>query len=214
MGQLPDLQQARRRLGLALNPLCYDRWVLGYLRAGWLQPIAASEVSRRFLQSRPLMPLSRRALFEKRPVVVNSVFEKPKRVNTYDWELDWPAIVYAPVAAEGQRPVGLLIIGCRRDHWYSDEDVAYVSSLGTALAGLVSALRRPISRLDETENEVLQLLSYGLSTHEIAHALRIDNRRAALHVESVTRRFRSLTADDLAFPIVDVRGDHGRAMTW
>ena len=214
MGQLPDLQQARRRLGLALNPLCYDRWVLGYLRAGWLQPIAASEVSRRFLHSRPLMPLSRRALYEKRPVVVNSVFEKPKRANTYDWELDWPAIVYVPVAAEGQRPVGLLIIGCRRDHWYSDEDVAYVSSLGTALAGLVTALRRPFRRLDENENEVLQLLSYGLSTNEVAQALRIDYRRATLLVESVTRKLRSVTADDLAFPLIDVRGDHGRAMTW
>ena len=63
MGQLPQLQQARRLLGLALDGLCHDRWVLGYLRSGWLQPIAASEVSRRFLQGRPLMPLARRALY-------------------------------------------------------------------------------------------------------------------------------------------------------
>ena len=214
MGQLPDLQQARRRLGLALNPLRYDRWVLGYLRAGWLQPITASEVSRRFLQSRPLMPLSRRALFEKRPVAVNSVFERPKRANTYDWELDWPAILYSPVGAEGQRPVGLLIIGCRRDHWYTDEDIEYVSSLGTALAGLVTALRRPFSRLDETENEVLQLLSYGLSTTEIAFALRIEPGRASALVETVGRKLRSVTADDLAFPVIEIRRDHGRAMTW
>src|SRR5436189_75777 len=32
MGQLPDLQEARRRLGLALDVFCHDRWVLGYLR--------------------------------------------------------------------------------------------------------------------------------------------------------------------------------------
>ena len=51
MGQLLDLQEARRRLGLALEVLCHDRWVLGYLRGGALQPIAASEVSRRLLAS-------------------------------------------------------------------------------------------------------------------------------------------------------------------
>src|SRR5579872_2363282 len=98
MGQLPDLQQTRRRLGLALEPLCHDRWVIGYLRGGSLQPIAASEVSRRFMQARPLTPLSRRALYEKRPMVVNSVLEEPDASGGYDWELDWPAILYAPVA--------------------------------------------------------------------------------------------------------------------
>src|SRR5713226_1985933 len=88
MGQLPDLQEARRRLGLALEALPHDRWVLGYLRGGLLQPIAASEIVPRFLQSRSLSPLSRRALFEKRPVVVNSVIENPNPSNGYDWELD------------------------------------------------------------------------------------------------------------------------------
>src|SRR5206468_4004304 len=96
MGQLPDLQEARRRLGLALSSVCHDRWVLGYLRNGSLQPIAASEVSRRFMQKRPLMPLSRRSLYEKRRLVINSVFEKP-HANEYDWELDWPPLL---------RPVG------------------------------------------------------------------------------------------------------------
>src|SRR6202162_3994612 len=113
MGQLPDLQEARRRLGLALEVFCHDGWVLGYLRAGWLLPIAASEVSRRFMQSRPLMPLSRRALFEKRPVVLNSVIENPNPSNGYDWELEWPAILYAPGGALGGRPAGLLLLGWR-----------------------------------------------------------------------------------------------------
>src|ERR1700716_2918242 len=103
MGQLPQLQQARRRVGLALDSICHDRWVLGYLRAGWLQPIAASEVSRRFLQGRPLMPLGRRALFEKRPMVMNAVIENPNPSLGYDWELDWPALLYAPVGEVGSR---------------------------------------------------------------------------------------------------------------
>src|ERR1700687_5576802 len=144
MGQLPDLREARRRLGLALEALCHDRWVLGYLRAGSLQPIAASEIAPRFLQSRPLAPLSRRALFEKRPVVVNSVIENPNPSNGYDWELDWPALLYAPVGGGRDRTIGLRIIGCRRDHWYSEEDVHYAASLGVTLAPMVAALRGPL----------------------------------------------------------------------
>src|SRR5690242_13047950 len=134
MGQLPDLQQARRRLGLALSTICHDRWVLGFLRGGCLQPIAASEISRRFLQSHPLMPLSRRALYERKPMVINSVVASDEAADEYDWELDWPAILYAPVGELGQRPIGLLIVGCRRDHWYSEEDIANAHTLGISLA--------------------------------------------------------------------------------
>jgi DNA-binding CsgD family transcriptional regulator len=205
MGQLPDLREARRRLGLALGAICHDRWVLGYLRGGWLQPIAASEVSRRFLQSRPLMPLSRRALFEKKPVVVNSVFEKPEKSNTYDWELDWPAILYAPVGEIGHRPIGLLVIGCRQDHWYTEQDVAYAHTLGITLATLVAALRGPLAKLNESEGEVAQLLSYGLSTQEIARAVKTDDRHARHLVDTVTRKLKSIDPDDLAFPIIQMK---------
>src|SRR5438552_17811784 len=124
MGQLPDLEEARRRLGLALSSVCHDRWVLGYLRNGSLQPIAASEVSRRFMQKRPLMPLSRRSLYEKRPLVINSVFEKP-HATEYDWELDWPEILYAPVDTMGHQPICLLVIGCLSKHHHSKKDYDY-----------------------------------------------------------------------------------------
>src|SRR6266581_9136298 len=191
MGQLPQFQQARRRMGLALDTLCHDRWVLGYLRAGWLQPIAASEVSRRFLQGRPLMPLARRALYEKRPLVLNSIFEKPATVNSYDWELDWPALLYTPIGELGRQPIGLLVIGCRQDHWYTEEDVAYAHTLGYSLACLVAALKRPLSRLKEDEGEVLQLLSYGLSSSEIARAIRTDDRQARALVDRVIRKMQS-----------------------
>src|SRR3979411_366065 len=123
MGQLPQLQQARRRLGLALNAISHDRWVLGYLRAGWVQPIAASEVSRRFLQGRPLMPLARRALYEKRAMVMNSLIENPNPSVGYDWELDWPALLYAPVGEAGPRPIGPLIPGCRPRPPYTEKGV-------------------------------------------------------------------------------------------
>jgi len=202
MGQLPDLQEARRRLGLALEVFCHDRWVLGYLRAGWLQPIATSEVSRRFMQSRPLMPLSRRALFEKRPVVVNSVIENPNPSNGYDWELDWPAILYAPVGEPNERPIGLLILGCRRDHWYSEEDVHYAGGLGVTLTPMVAALRGPLGRLNEIESEVAQLLSYGLSEQEIARAIRFDEHRTRALVDGVTRKLKVVTTDDMSLSLV------------
>jgi DNA-binding CsgD family transcriptional regulator len=203
MGQLPDLQEARRRLGLALEVFCHDRWVLGYLRAGWLQPIAASEVSRRCMQGRPLMQLARRALYEKRPVVVNSVIENPNPSNGYEWELDWPAILYAPVGEIGQRPIGLLILGCRRDHWYSEEDIHYAGSLGVRLAPMVAALRRPLGRLNEIESEVAQLLSYGLSESEIARAIRFDEHRTRALVDGVTRKLKVVTTDEMALSLVD-----------
>jgi DNA-binding CsgD family transcriptional regulator len=209
MGQLPDLQDARRRLGLALSAVRHDRWVLGYLRGGCLQPIAASEISRRFLQSRPLMPLSRRALYEKRPMVINTVIENPVTSTGYDWELDWPAILYAPVGDMDQRPIGLLTIGCRRDHWYTEDDVTYACTLGFSLASLVAALRGPMSRLNETETEVAHLLSHGLSTQEIARAIHTSPGHARALVESVAKKFESVSADRLMFPAIQLK-----RMTW
>jgi DNA-binding CsgD family transcriptional regulator len=205
MGQLPQLQQARRRLGLALDGLCHDRWVLGYLRAGWLQPIAASEVSRRFLQGHPLMPLARRALFEQRPTILNTLVENPRPSMGYDWEMDWPALLYAPVGEAGQRPIGLLIVGCRRDHWYSEDDITYAINLGASLAPLVAALRGPLGRLNASEGEVAQLLSYGLSSQEIARAIRVDDHASRELVESVTRKLQRVDADELALPLEEMR---------
>jgi len=209
MGQLPDLQDARRRLGLALSAVRHDRWVLGYLRGGCLQPIAASEVARKFLQSRALMPLSRRALYEKRPMVINTVIENPVTTTGYDWELDWPAILYAPVGEMDQRPIGLLTIGCRRDHWYTDDDVTYAYSLGFSLAPLVAALRGPMSRLNESETEVAHLLSHGLSTQEIARAIHTSHGHARALVDSVAKKFESVSADRLMFPAIQLK-----RMTW
>ena len=151
------------------------------------------------------MPLARRALYEKRPMVINSVIENPNPSLGYDWELDWPALLYTPVGEAGQRPIGLLVLGCRRDHWYSEEDVAYASTLGTTLAPLVAALRGPLGRLNESEGEVAQLLSYGLSTQEIARAIQVDDRKTRAMVETVTRKLQAIETDELALPLADIR---------
>jgi DNA-binding CsgD family transcriptional regulator len=205
MGQLPDLQEARRRLELALETLYHDRWVLGFLRGGCMQPIVSSEISRRFMERRPLMPLSRKALYERRPTVVNAVVQKADSTNDYDWELDWPALVYAPVAQIGQRPVGLLIVGSRTDHWYSEEEVAFAHTLGLSLAPMVTALRRPLSRLNETEAVVAQLLSHGFSAQEIARAMNADERRARHLTEKVVRRLHGVRPGELAPPSIPAR---------
>src|ERR1700756_420474 len=178
MGQLLDLQEARRRLGLALEILAHDRWVVGFLRGGALQPVAASEISRRLLQARPLQPLSRRALFEQRPGGVNSLFSYTTPAAGFDWELDWPAILYAPIGESGQRPIGLLVLGCRRDYWYSEDDVQYAAGIGVALAPLVASLRGPLGRMSEAELEVAQLLSCGMSIAEIGRAVNCDETLA------------------------------------
>ena len=209
MGQLPDLQQARRRLGLALSALAHDRWVVGYLRGGCLRPIAASEISRRLLLAQELRPLSRRALYEQKPIVVNTVVEAEEGRSEYDWELDWPCMLYTPIGESGQRPIGLLIVGCRRDHWYSDEDVAYAHALGRSLAPMVAALRRPLGRLNEDETAVAHLLGHGFSSDEIARAMGTDARRAQTMVDSVTRKLQTVSSQDLAFPAMQLK-----RMTW
>jgi DNA-binding CsgD family transcriptional regulator len=205
MGQLPDLPEARRRLELALESLYHDRWVLGFLRGGCLQPIVSSEITRRFMQRHPLMPLSRKALYERRPMVVNALVGDGGSGNDYDWELDWPALLYAPVVGIGQRPVGLLILGSRDDHWYTEEDVAYAHTLGVTLAPMVAALRRPMSRLNEKELVVAQLLSHGFSHQEIARAMNADERTAKSLAEKVTRRLEVVQPEELALPPIKVR---------
>jgi DNA-binding CsgD family transcriptional regulator len=151
------------------------------------------------------MPLARRALYEKRAMVMNSLIENPNPSVGYDWELDWPALLYAPVGDAGERPIGLLIVGCRRDHWYTDEDVEYATNLGVSLTPLVTALRGPLGRLNESEGEVAQLLSYGLSNQEIARAIQVDDRKTHSLVESVTRKLNSVMTDDLALPLEELR---------
>ena len=80
-----------------------------------------------------------------------------------------------------------------------------LTNLGTTLAPMVAALRRPLGRLNETENEVAQLMSYGLSTQEIARAIQVDDDRTRAMVETVTRKLQALEVDELAMPLDDLR---------
>jgi hypothetical protein len=155
------------------------------------------------------MPLSRRALYERKPVVINSVIERDDAANEYDWELDWPAILYAPVGELGRRPIGLLIVGCRHDHWYTEEDVAHAHTLGLSLAPMVAALRGPLSRFNDSETAVAHLLSHGFSLQEIARAMKTDDLQARAWMDGVTRKLHTVSADDLMFPAIQMK-----RMTW
>ncbi len=96
--------------------------------------------------------------------------------------------MYAPIGEAGQRPIGLLVLGCRRDYWYSEEDVQYASGLGTALAPIVSSLRGPLGRMTGAEAEVVQLMSCGLSREEIAQAIKAGHVQTDALISSVKRK--------------------------
>jgi DNA-binding CsgD family transcriptional regulator len=69
----------------------------------------------------------------------------------------------------------------------------------------VAVLRGPLGRLNESEGEVAQLLSYGLSTQEIARAIQVDDRKTSALVESVSRKLNSVVTDELALPLEEIR---------
>jgi hypothetical protein len=121
------------------------------------------------------------------------VYPYTNPASGFNWELDWPAILYTPVGEAQQRPIGLLVLGCRRDYWYSDEDVEYAQRLGLVLAPIVASLRGPIGRMNEAETEVVQLISCGLSVAEIARAIKSEESHARALVNSVARKLNQRT---------------------
>jgi DNA-binding CsgD family transcriptional regulator len=105
-----------------------------------------------------------------------------------DWELAWPALLYAPVGMPGSRPVGLLILGSRKDYWYAQEEIDYVASLGVTLTSMALSVGGPLDRLRGSERRAAQLLSQGLSAAEIAAALHTDRTAARRLVARVLRK--------------------------
>ena len=189
MGQLPDLEEARRRLGLALELVPNDRWVIGGLKDGRLKPIAASDPNARWLlRPRQLTPLARRCLFERRPLTVCTLAEPPNPPGLDNWEKEWPALIYAPIGKAGERPVGLLILGNRHSYWYLQEDIDYASAIALTLEPFVTTLSGPPGRLHERERLAAQMLSRGLSVPEIASGLKVERDQAQRLVDAVLRK--------------------------
>jgi hypothetical protein len=128
-------------LAEAFRRVRHDRWLWGAVRRGRLEVLGHSGAAP--AGSARLTPLARRALFEGRPLAVCSLIDEvaPGPGRDADWELSWPALIYAPVARPRARPAGLLIVGCRRLHWYSDEEVELVAAAAAGLVCLVAGRR-------------------------------------------------------------------------
>ena len=65
----------------------------------------------------------------------------------------------------------MLVVGCMEAHWYVQDDIDYVGTLGLALTPVVLATGGALGRLDEEEQEAARLLGEGLSATEIGSAL-------------------------------------------
>jgi DNA-binding CsgD family transcriptional regulator len=188
-----DMPTLEFRLHHAMALVRQDRWLLGALREGKLKVLADSspELIRPYRRTRPLTHLARRSLFERRPLTISSLGEPEPPLEAgpgADWELDWPALLYAPVGMPGQRPVGMLIAGVRTGHWYQQEAIDYTAALGVALTGLVLALGGPLTRLNQRELEAARLIAQGLSLPETSIALRLGLDDARELVDRVLRK--------------------------
>ena len=130
MRDLPNVEEVRKGIEAALQTITQDRWLLAGVRDGRLKIIAEARQSPLKVGTKrlDLSPSARRCLYERRPLAISTVSEIDVNALDDDWELDWPAVLYAPVGVPGVRPVGLLIVATKRSHWYDQEEVDYVSA--------------------------------------------------------------------------------------
>jgi DNA-binding CsgD family transcriptional regulator len=201
MESVLDLPKPRFQLEHAIALVRQDRWLVGAVRSGKLKVLTDSspEPSRPYRRTRPLTHLARRSLHERRPLTVSAVVEHGEPPGPpADWELDWPALLYAPVGLPGQRPVGLLIVGSRVHHWYSQQEIDYVAALGVTLSGLVLSLSGRLTRLTERELEAARLIAQGLSLSETSAALRVDPEETRTLVGHVLRKLSLRSPGQLA----------------
>jgi hypothetical protein len=175
----------------ALRLVRRDRWLIGCPRQGRLRVVADSnpEPERPFRRLRHLSDAARRCLQEMRPQVISTVVDlPPEGAGARDWELAWPALVYAPVGMPRRRPLGLLIVGSASQHWYTPAEVEYVAALAVALTPAVLWLHGPLGRLRPEERQVVSLVGAGLSAPEIARALSVPPSQLEGLVDDVIRK--------------------------
>lgn len=196
-----DLPNLELQLGHAMALVRQDRWLLGAVREGKLKVLADSspELHRPYRRTRPLTHLARRCLHERRPLCVSSIDGSAADPGRHpDWEMEWPALLYAPVGLPGRRPVGLLLVGARTSHWYQQQEIDYAAALAVTLTGPVLALAGPLSRLNGRELEAARLIAQGLSLPETSAALRLGVDEARALVDRVLRKLSVRSPGQLA----------------
>lgn len=208
------LEPSRIRLDLdqAMSLVSQDRWILGGIREGRLRVLAdsAPERHRPFRRVRELSRLARRCLHDRRPLTVSAVTVQAEglagvpsraaagRDGQSDWEVDWPALLYAPVGIPGRRPIGLLIAGCQGHYWYTQEEIDYVAGVAMALSAAVLSLDGPLARLTPDERTAARLLAQGLSVAELATALEVERPEALELVGSLLRKLSLRSPKEIA----------------
>jgi DNA-binding CsgD family transcriptional regulator len=209
-----DLPTLEFRLHHAMALVRQDRWLLGALRDGKLRVLADSspELHRPYRRTRTLAHLARRCLHERRPLTVSAVGRTARHGHgpEADWELDWPALLYAPVGMPARRPIGLLVMGSRAEHWYQQQEIDYAAALGVTLSGLVLALGGPLARLSDRERQTAHLIAQGLSLPETSVALRLGLDEARDLVDGVLRKLSVRSPGQLAdcWPALDSMGGY------
>lgn len=200
MTPLLDLPETKTKLDEAMELVEHDRYVLGGLRDGMLKVVVDSNppLRRRRRRSWPLAPLARRALFERQALAVSSMLDPAQIEERADWEMTWPALLYAPVGMPKLRPVGLLIVGTRRSYWYDHDAVNYVTALAITLTPCILALQGPLARLHPDERHAAHLLREGLSITEIASGLRMERRDAERLVSRILNKLSLRSAREVA----------------
>ena len=208
-----QLEPSRIRLDLdqAMSLVSQDRWVLGGIREGRLRVLAdsAPERHRPLRRVRELSRLARRCLHDRRPLTVSAVTVQGeglsgvpppagRRDGQSDWEVDWPALLYAPVGIPGRRPIGLLIAGCQGHYWYTEEEIDYVAGVAIGLTAAVLSLDGPLARLTPDERAAARLLAQGLSVAELARAVEVERPEALELVGGLLRKLSLRSPKEIA----------------
>jgi len=120
----------------ALVTVPHDRWQLAGLHEGRLWIITDSKRSALAPGARctRISSLARACLLDRCPVSVSNVYPPDPREALRDWELDWPSLVYVPVATRGRRSFGVLLLGSRTLRVYDPSELRFLGDLGEVIA--------------------------------------------------------------------------------
>jgi len=130
------VEEVAAEIASALRAVAHDRWQLGGLYEGRLWIIADSRRPQLAPGARctRISSLARACLLDRCPVTVNNVYPPDPRAELRDWELDWPSLVYVPVATHAGRPFGVLLIGSRTLRPYEALDLRFLADIGEVVA--------------------------------------------------------------------------------
>ncbi|MDQ6898985.1 MAG: hypothetical protein M3072_05675 [Candidatus Dormibacteraeota bacterium] len=139
-------------LSWSLRPIQHDRWLVAALRDRRLRTVAESQPDpdHPYQQVREVQPPAWRCLLSAQATCVTRCAESAgTAVEPREWELDWPAVLYAPVGLPGRRADGLLIVANLRPHSYCPYEIRQVSFLAQGLLHWVAIAAGSQSALSE-----------------------------------------------------------------